>query len=175
MRLIVQGCGLAIVALICFTLSGIRFWQEYQLHEHLIVVQARITDVSQPRVRHTYSRKWQRSAQYSLQRQMSFEFTAPDGGVHHLRLQVPIDYASAHHRGEIVPLRVNAVDLTQAEIRPDGYAMGGLFWGIAGFSAAALSILSFGAAYSGFLERARAAAPQLARPKAQLRRVYWRS
>lgn len=177
MRLIVQGVALAVAALVAFGVSGWFFLYEQALHAEGVVVKARIMAI-----------RADRGAPRSLRdvavghgplvlahQTMIFAYTMPDGRQFVTPHQVLLDYTVAHHVGDAVLLRVNPVQPLQFEVYDQEFAGSGFVAGAIAMILAVGAAVSFWLAYGGLLERAQAAAAaQMPRPKARLRRVYMR-
>ena len=148
MRLIWQGGGLALAAMICFIASGWAFYAEVDFGRRQIEVPARIERLTT----HTTQK---RTGARSM---ATFAFTLPDGTKRRAVRRVSTVFSFQHHVGERLTLYVDPADPAIFEINRDEYSSKGLIFGVIGFAAAALSVLSFGTAYAGLLARAKAGA-----------------
>ena len=177
MRLIVQGIGLALAAVLAFGLSGWFFLYEQALHEQGVVVTARITSVrADHRAPRNLSDALRGHGPMLVSHQtMTFAYTMPDGRNFITPHRVLLDYTMAHDVGDQVLLRVDPTQPRQFEVYDKAFAGKGFVAGAVGMILAVGAAVSFWLAYAGLLERAQAAsAAQMPRPKARLRRVYLR-
>ena len=177
MRLIVQGIGLALAAVLAFGLSGWFFLYEQALYEQGVVVTARITSVrADHRAPRNLSDALRGHGPMLVSHQtMTFAYTMPDGRKFVTPHQVLLDYTMAHEVGDVVRLRVDPTQPRQFEVYDKEFAGSGFVVGAVGMILAVGAAVSFWLAYAGLLERAQAAAAaQMPRPKARLRRVYLR-
>lgn len=177
MRLIVQGSALALAAVIAFGVSGWFFLYEQALHDQGAVVSARITDLRADyrAPRNVAQALSGRGAMVLTHQTMSFAYTIPDGRKFVTPHQVLLDYTLNHAVGDEVMLRVDPINPRQFEVLEKEFAGNGFVAGAAGMIMAVGAAVSFWLAYEGLLERAQqAAAAQVPRPKARLRRIYLR-
>lgn len=177
MRLIVQGIGLTLAAVVALAAAGWLFLYEQALHAQGTEVEARITAL---RTDHRAPRNVSdvlrgHGVMLVSQQTMTFAYTMPDGRKFVTPHQVLLDYTLAHDVGDAVLLRVDPTQPRHFEVYDKEFAGRGFVAGAVGMVLAVAAAVSFWLAYEGLLERAKAsAAVQLPRPKARLRRVYLR-
>lgn len=170
MRLIVQGIGLAVLALVAFAVSAWFFLYEQALHMQGVVVTARIESIEAIR-RPTGS--FGRSSVGVLHDKVRFSYSMPDGRRYVVAHNVRLDYSLAHKAGDEVKLRVDPSQPRKFEVGPKDFAGKGVMSGAVAMLLAIGAGFSFWRAYWRLLQDPEAARV-VARPKARLRRVYMR-